>query len=104
MHDVPIREGSVLATQEARVLLIHEQAKVSAQPAVLVAQSFAQRRMRLHERRERIAQRGGVQRDVTRSAREIAVCAVEKYSHMSTTNGSCQLRHQISEDDARAAS
>jgi hypothetical protein len=29
---------------------------------------------------------------------------VEKYSHMRTTNGSGQLRHQPSEDDARAAS
>jgi hypothetical protein len=29
---------------------------------------------------------------------------VEKYSHMSTTNGSGQPRHEPSEDEARAAS
>ena len=38
MHDVPVRERSLLATQEARVLLIHKEAEVRAQPAVLIAQ------------------------------------------------------------------
>ena len=104
MHDVSIREGSVLATQEARVLLIHEQAEMRAQPAMLVTQPLREGGMRAHQRRERLAQRRRVERDVARSTGEAAVCAVEKYSHMSTTNGSGQLRHQPSEDDARAAS
>jgi len=92
VHDVAIREGGVLATKETRVLLIHEEAEVRAQLAMLVTQPLRERRMRGDQRRERLAQRRGIERDVTRSARETAVRAVEKYSHMSTTNGRSQLR------------
>ena len=98
MHDVSIREGSVLAAEEARVLLIHEEAEVRAEAAVLVAHPFRERGMRAHERLERLAQRRGVERDVTRSVSESAVGAVEKHSHMSTTNGSGQAG-QPSEDE-----
>jgi len=90
MHDVSIREGSVLAPEETRVLLIHEEAEVRAQPAMLVAHPFSERRVRADELSERLAQRRGVECDVARSARETAVRAVEKDAHVSTTNGSCQ--------------
>lgn len=97
MNDVPVSEGSVLATQKARVLLIHEQAQMRAQPTVLVAQPFDQRRMRLHQCFKSLSQRPRVERELTRSAREIPVCAVEKDAHTSTTNGSC---HRTQPSDA----
>jgi len=95
VHDVSVREGSVLTTQEARVLLVHEEAEVRAEAAVLVAHPLRERRMRTHQRLERLAQRRGVKCDVARSARESAVGAVEQYPHLSTTNGSGQDGHRL---------
>ena len=77
VHDVPVSEGSVLATQEARVLLVHEQAEMRAQPAMLVAHPLGQRRMRLHQGLEGLAKRRCVQRHIARSAGEAAVRAVK---------------------------
>src|SRR5512132_892506 len=104
MHDVSFREGGVLAAQEARVLLVHEQAEMRAQPAMLVAQPLRERWVRAHQGLEGLAERRRVQRDVARAAREAAVGAVEKYAHMSTTNGSGQDRQQASENPGRGAS
>ena len=95
MHDVSIREGSVLAAEEARVLLIHEEAEVRAEAAVLVAHPFRERGMRAHERLERLAQRRGVEHDVARSAGESAIGAVKQHPHMSTTNRSGHDRHRL---------
>ena len=92
MHDVAIRESGVLATQEARVLLIHEETEMPAQPAMLVAHPLRERRVRADQCLERLAQRRRLECDIARSTRETAVRAVEKYSHMSTTNGRSQLR------------
>jgi len=102
MNDVAVAERSVLAAEEARVLLIHEETEVRAQPAMLVAHPLRERRMLSHQLRKRLAQRRGVERDVTRSASETAVGAVEKDPHMSTTNGGRHIR-QITENAARAA-
>ena len=76
MHDVAIREGGVLATQEARVLLIHEEAQVRAQLAMLVTQTLGQRWVRADQRSERLPQCRRVERDIARTAREPAVRAV----------------------------
>ena len=72
----PSAEGGVLATQEARVLLIHEEAEVPAQPAMLVAHPLRERRVRADQCLERLAQRRGLKCDVAHSARETAVGAV----------------------------
>ena len=76
MHDVAIAERSVLATEEARVLLVHEEAEMGAQPPMFVMHPLREGRMRLNEGCERLTQRRGVERDVTRSARETAVSTV----------------------------
>src|SRR5258705_11585190 len=103
MNDVPISEPSVLAAQEARVLLVDEQAEVRAQPAMLVAHSLGQRWVRLHQCLKGLAERRCVERYVACPTREATVGAVKKYPHMSTTNGSGQ-DIQASEDDGRDAS
>jgi hypothetical protein len=92
MHDVAVSERSVLATEEARILLVHEEAEMCAEPTVLVAHPLRERWMRAHQCLQGLTQRRGVERDVARSAREAAVSAVQKHSHMSTTNGSGQDR------------
>ena len=76
MHDVAVSERSVLAAEEARVLLVHEEAEMRAQPTMLVTHPLRERRMRADERLERFTQRRGVERDVARSARETAIRAV----------------------------
>ena len=43
MHDVAVFERSVLAAEEARVLLVHEEAEMRAQPAMLVAHPLGER-------------------------------------------------------------
>src|SRR6266545_5741657 len=98
MHDVSFREGSVLAAQEARVLLVHEQAEMRAQAAMLVAQPLRERWVSAHQGLEGLAQRRRVQRDLARAAGETAVGAVEKYAHMSMTNRRSHSR-QPSDDE-----
>ena len=95
MHDVAVTERSVFATEEARVLLVHEEAEVRPQPTMLVSQPLRQRRVSADQPLERLAERRRVQRHVARAAREAAVGAVKKYPHLSTTNGSLQVRHRL---------
>ncbi len=76
MHDVAVLERSVLATEEARVFLVHEEAEVGAQPAMLVPQPLRERRMHAGELLERLPQRRGVKGDVARAACEAPVGAV----------------------------
>jgi len=95
VHDVAVTERSVFATEEARVLLVHEEAEVRPQPTMLVPQPLRERRVSADQPLERLAKCRRVQRHVARAAREAAVRAVKKYPHLSTTNGSLQVGHRL---------
>jgi hypothetical protein len=95
VHDVPVTQRSVLAAEEARVLLVHEQTEVRAQPPMLVPQPLRQRRVSADQSLERFMERRRVERDVAHAAREAAVRAMKKYPHLSTTNGGLQDRHRL---------
>ena len=95
MHDVAVTERSVFATEEARVLLVHEEAEVRPQPTMLVPQPLRERWVSADQPLERLADCRRIQRHVARAAREAAVRAVKKYPHLSTTNGSLQVRHRL---------
>src|SRR5262245_14204056 len=58
VHDVSVAQRRVFPSKEPSVLVVHEEREVCPQSAVFVAQPLFERRVRVCQRLEGVAQRG----------------------------------------------
>src|SRR5258705_13557161 len=79
VHDVAVLQGRLLAAQQPRVLVVHEERQVRTQLAMLVAQTLRKRGVRADQTFERVPQGSRVEGHLARAAGEAAPYAVQKH-------------------------